>query len=210
MSDIKYKNASYGELSIGLGLKAAVLVVDFQVGFTNPEYTLGKSEHIHKAVKKTSSLLDFARKINLPVASCRVGWGSKEDMGYWKIGSLYEGWFYNDPQTKMDQRVYDKSYDFNFWKHAPSIFFGTPLTNFLNKQCVDTVIITGCTTSGCVRASINDAFSYGYRVIVPEDCCGDMDEEPHKENLKDVGRRYADVMQSEKLISKLKKSYKGI
>jgi len=204
MSDTKYKNATYGELSIGLGKKAAVLVVDFQLGFTDPQYTLGKSEHIHKAVDKTSSLLDFSRKINLPIASCRVGWGSKKDMGYWKIGSLYKGWFYNDPQTKMDERVYDEDYDFNFWKHAPSIFFGTPLANFLNKQCIDTVIITGCTTSGCVRASVNVAFSYGYRVIIPEDCCGDMDEGPHKENLKDVGRRYADVMKSEQLIDKLK------
>ena len=203
MSETKYKNATYGELSIGLGKRPAILVVDFQVGFTDPIYKLGKSTHIHNALENTAKLLDYARNIQLPVASCRVGWGSKKDMGYWKIGSLYDGWFYGDPQTEMDKRVYEKNYDFNFWKHAPSIFFGTPLTNFLNKQNVDTVIITGCTTSGCVRASINDAFSYGYRVIVPEDCCGDMDEGPHNENLRDVGRRYADVMKSSTLIEKL-------
>ena len=77
---------------------------------------------------------------------------------------------------------------------APSIFFGTPLHTFLVRHGVDTTIITGCTTSGCVRASIIDAFSYGYRVIVPESCCGDQEEGPHLANLADVGRRYADVV----------------
>jgi len=56
------------------------------------------------------------------------------------------------------------------------------------------VIVTGCTTSGCVRATIVDAFSYGFRVLVPEECCGDPDEGQHRSNLQDVGRRYADVM----------------
>jgi len=203
MTDTKYSNATYGELGIGFGERPAVIVVDFQLGFTDPQYTLGGSPHIHAAVDKTAELLKVARDAGIPVASCRVGWGSKNDMGYWKIGCLYEGWFYDDPQTAMDPRVYDETYDFNFWKHAPSIFYGTPLNNFLTKNSVDTVIVTGCTTSGCVRASINDAFSEGYRVIVPHDCCGDMDEGPHNDNLRDVGRRYADVMDASAVIEHL-------
>ncbi len=62
------------------------------------------------------------------------------------------------------------------------------------RNKVDTVIVTGCTTSGCVRASVIDAFSFGFRVIVPEDCVGDVAEGPHFSNLQDVGRRYADVV----------------
>ncbi len=205
MTDKKYETATYGDVSIGFGQQAAVVVVDFQLGFTDPQYTLGGSAHIHSAVRKTSNLLSVARKEAIPIASCKVGWGSKNDMGYWKIGCLYEDWFYGDPQTEMDPRVYEPSYDFNFWKHSPSIFFGTPLVNFLTKQKVDTVIIAGCTTSGCVRASINDAFSYGYRVVVPHDCCGDMDEGPHNDNLRDVGRRYADVMDSEAVVAEIQK-----
>ena len=65
---------------------------------------------------------------------------------------------------------------------------------FLTKQRVDTVVVTGCTTSGCVRASIVDGFSYGFRVIIPEECCGDQEEQAHKDTLRDVGRRYADVL----------------
>lgn len=114
---------------------------------------------------------------------------------------MYKGWFYGDPTTEMDERIYDPAYDFNFWKNAPSIFFATPLMSFLTKQRVDTVIVTGCNTSGCVRASIVDAFSYGYRVIVPEDCCGDVELGPHQSDLTDCDRRYADVMHSANVIA---------
>ena len=58
---------------------------------------------------------------------------------------------------------------------------------------MDTVIVTGCTTSGCIRATVIDSFSWGYRTVVPEECCGDADERPHQDNLRDIGRRYADV-----------------
>ena len=79
-------------------------------------------------------------------------------------------------------------------KGAPSIFFQTAAAPFFVRQNVDTIIVTGCTTSGCVRASVIDAFSYGFRVTVPEDCVGDVEEGPHVANLRDMGRRYADVL----------------
>jgi len=80
------------------------------------------------------------------------------------------------------------------------IFFQTPLVGFLTKHRVDTVLITGCVTSGCVRASVIDAFSSGYRTIVVEDCCGDPGPEEHEANLKDVGRRYADIHTMESVL----------
>ena len=70
----------------------------------------------------------------------------------------------------MDPKI-DHPDNFTYCKNAPSMFFQTPLITFLVKQGVDTVIVTGCTTSGCVRATIVDAFSYGFRVLVPEECC---------------------------------------
>ena len=76
------------------------------------------------------------------------------------------------------------------------MFFLTPLTTFLHKENVDTVIITGCVTSGCVRATVIDAFSHGFRVFVPEDCVGDVEERPHQDNLRDISRRYAEVIDS--------------
>ena len=72
--------------------------------------------------------------------------------------------------------------------------FRFPDGDFRMGQAVDTVIVTGCTTSGCVRATVVDAFSYGFRVLVAADCCGDADERQHRSNLDDVGRRYADIV----------------
>ena len=68
---------------------------------------------------------------------------------------------------------------------------------------MDTTIVVGCMTSGCIRASVIDSFSHGYRTMVPEDCVGDADERPHRDNLRDVGRRYADIVSSERVLDYL-------
>lgn len=193
MSD-GFSAAGYGSKAIGFGDRPAIIVVDLQAGFTRPEFRMGRSPHVHRAVENTAVLLREARRRNVPVATCATAWGSARDMGYWKIDTLYSGWFYGDPSTVMDERIHDPAYDFHFTKSAPSMFFGTPLQTFLTKAGVDTVFVTGCVTSGCVRATIVDSFSHGYRTMVPEDCCGDMEEGPHRDNLRDVGRRYADVI----------------
>jgi maleamate amidohydrolase len=78
-------------------------------------------------------------------------------------------------------------------KRASSAFFGTPLQTFLIGHRIDTLIVTGCVTSGCVRATVVDAVSYGYRVIVPEECVGDRAAGPHRWNLFDIDSKYADV-----------------
>ena len=74
------------------------------------------------------------------------------------------------------------------------MFFHTPLISYLVREGIDTVFVTGCTTSGCVRATIVDAFSYGLRVQVVADCCGDAEAGPHEDTLREVGRRYADII----------------
>ena len=194
MSD-NYDVAGYGGRTIGFGERPAVVVVDFPLSFTDPTYAAGRSPHVHAAVERTRELLGHARARGVPVACCNVAWNGPGDMSYWKVDSLYDGTYWKGhPAVELDPRIHEPGYDVTFTKPAPSIFFQTPLELFLTKQQVDTVIITGCTTSGCVRASINDCFSYGYRTIVPEQCCGDQEEQPHKDNLRDVGRRYADVL----------------
>jgi maleamate amidohydrolase len=171
-------------------------VVDFQKGFTDPRFRMGKSPRIHAARDRTADLLDVARRCNIPVASCYVGWQSKKDLQYWKVAAVQEDFFDGSEAQDVDPKIADPSYDFIFKKCAPSIFFQTPIMPFLTKQRIDTVIVTGCVTSGCIRASTIDAFSYGYRTIVVDDCCGDPMQESHEANLKDMGRRYADIKQS--------------
>ena len=79
--------------------------------------------------------------------------------------------------TELDPRIYDPDYDIKICKSAGSIFFDTTVASYFVKQRVDTVIVTGCVTSGCIRASVSDSFSHRFRTIVPEDCVGDYDEE---------------------------------
>lgn len=200
MSD-HYDEAGYGGKRVGFGERPAVVVVDFQLSFTDPTYPGGRSPHVHAAVERTAELLRHARARGVPVAACNVAWNGPGDVGHWKVDSIYDGSYWKGhPATELDPRIHQPGYDVTFTKSAPSIFFQTPLMLFLTKQRVDTVIVTGCTTSGCVRASINDSFSYGFRTIVPEQCCGDQELQPHKDNLRDVGRRYADVLDVDEVI----------
>jgi maleamate amidohydrolase len=192
MSD-KYAAVGYSGLAIEPGRRPAVLVVDLQLAFTDPRYALGNLPMIHAATERTAALLRVARRRGVPVAKCYTAYESERDMPLWKIPTVRSEFRHGHPCTAIDPRVHDPSHDFTFCKNAPSIFFNTPLVTFLVKNQVDTVIVTGCTTSGCVRASIIDAFSWGYRVLVPEECSGDADEGPHRDNLRDVGRRYAEV-----------------
>lgn len=194
-----FTRAGYGERRVGYGVRPAVLVVDFQRAFTDPAFPMGRSPHVDRAVESTARLLNLARAHDVPVAVCNVGWSNERDMPYWKVGSVYNDMFLGQPGMEIDPRIAHPD-DYLVTKVAPSIFFGTSVQTFLTRHRIDTTIITGCTTSGCVRASINDAFSYGYRVIVPEPCCGDQEEAAHHANLADVGRRYADVVTLEEVM----------
>lgn len=191
MSD-RYTSVGYGSSEIGGGRNPAVLVVDLQTAFTDPKYPLGGLPMVHEARDRTAELLAIARRNGVPVAVCYTAYCSTADMPHWKVRAVREEFLYGHPCTEIDPRIHHPDH-FTYCKSAASMFFQTPLMTFLTRQNVDTVIVTGCTTSGCVRATIVDAFSYGLRVLVPEECCGDADERQHRSNLEDVGRRYADV-----------------
>ena len=194
MSDT-YRDVGYGSYEIGAGRRPAILVVDLQVAFTDPKYALGGLPMIHAARDRTAGLLPLARERGVPVAACYTAYCSLDDMPLWKVKAVRDEFYYGHPCTEIDAQIHHPS-NFTYCKNAPSMFFQTPLITFLVRQAVDTVIVTGCTTSGCVRATIIDAFSYGFRVLVPQDCVGDADETQHRSNLADVGRRYADVTDS--------------
>ncbi|MDX2158512.1 MAG: isochorismatase family protein [Hyphomicrobiaceae bacterium] len=193
--------ATYGAYSVGFGDRPAVLVVDFQKGFTDPRCTMGRSPRVHAARDRTVELLSHARRCGVPVASCFTAYHSERDALQWKVAAVRNGFREGSLEAEMDDRIADPSHDYIFQKAGPSIFFQTPLTSFLARHRIDTVIVTGCVTSGCVRASVIDAFSNGYRTIVAEDCCGDPGEAEHEANIKDVGRRYADIATSPDVVA---------
>ena len=91
--------------------------------------------------------------------------------------------------------------DYVVRKTGPSAFFGTSLTAWLNAKGVDTLMVTGATTSGCVRASVIDSISYNYRTTLVTDCCGDRALGPHEANIFDMGQKYADLMTADEAIA---------
>lgn len=200
-SDAIYEERTYGAGEIGYGTKPGIAVVDFQNAFTDPKYALGGSDLIERAVNNSARLLEVARRCEVPVATCYTAYHSKADMPYWKVSAVLEGLIHGTHATELDPRIYDPDYDVRLCKTGASIFFQTPIVAYMLKQQVDTMIVVGCVTSGCVRASIIDSFQNGFRTIVPEDAVGDHTERPHHDNLRDVGRRYCDVTSTDAVIA---------
>lgn len=200
-----YGQRGYGDREIGWGERPGVVVVDFQRGFTDPAFAMGGAEMIDRAVERTVEVIAAARAAAVPVAACAMGYQSQQDMPYWKIKPLREELLIGHPSVELDPRIAAAEPDLIVTKAAPSIFFNTPVAQFFVKKQVDTVVVTGCITSGCVRASVIDSFSLGFRTIVAEDCVGDHEDEPHRSNLRDVERRYADISSAAEVIAQFER-----
>ena len=188
----EFDAAGYSSHDIGFGRRAAMLVVDFQRALTEGDFALGRSPYVRDAVERSGPLLDRARALGVPVLHTAVAFDGPADLGRWKmpeLGRITPG----SAGAEIDPKVWHPT-DELVIKKAPSAFFGTPVASILRYWDVDTVVVLGCMTSGCIRASIVDAFSHGLRTIVVGECCGDQQQEAHRANLADVGRRYADVV----------------
>ncbi len=190
--------------TVGFGRKAAVVVVDLSCGFTQPKYMLGAD--LSEVVRQTRRLLDAAREKGLPIFFTTVAYrADMSDAGVWRdkfpsLDTLIEG----TREVEIDERLGRLPSETILVKKYPSAFFGTPLTSQLVSMGVDTLIITGATTSGCVRATVVDSLQHGFRTIVPEECVGDRAEAPHRANLFDMATKYADVMPVEEVLEKVR------
>jgi maleamate amidohydrolase len=201
----------YGQGAIEPGERPAVLVVDLQYAFTDPAFPMGGAELVERAVEGTAHLLEAARAAGVPVYQTVVAWREDgSDIGLWpvKLPRLREVTL-DSRWAQVDARVWDDS-DVLLVKKWPSFFHVTPLVSLLAAGQRDTVIVTGCMTSGCVRATTVDAFSYGYRTLVPEDCVGDQGRDAHLANLRDVHRRYAEVTTADEVIEYLARVSAGV
>ncbi len=179
---------------LGFGESPAVLVIDFIRAFTDSKSPLGSN--LDDEVENSCKVLKVARSLGVLIIFTTVQYQSDgKDAGIWPKKApaaltLVEGseWVELDPRL---QRQPDESL---IVKKFASAFFGTHLTNLLTTQRIDTLILLGCTTSGCIRATAIDALQYGYRAIVPEECVGDRAELPHRANLFDIDSKYGDVV----------------
>jgi len=190
-----YQRAQLGH-RLGYGKRPAVVVVDFQLGFTAPERS-PLAGNLNAEVAATNQIIAAARKKNVPVIFTVVGYDPhrQDDAGLWpeKAPSL-RLLTLGSELVELDPRLDRKPEDLVIVKKYASGFFGTYLASTLTMKTVDTLIVTGMTTSGCVRATVVDAFSYNYVVVVPEECVADRGELPHKVNLFDIQQKYGDVL----------------
>ena len=193
-----YRSQGFAQ-TMGLGVAPAVVVVDFVKGFTDPAHFGGGN--IQDAIDKTVELLALARARGWPVAHTRVVYADDgADAGAFalKVPPLL-GLTEHSPLSQIVPELTPASGEMVFRKRHPSAFFGTELAGWLAFRRVDTVLVAGCTTSGCVRATVVDSCSHSFRTVVVTDCVGDRAMGPHEANLFDMGQKYADLMTVEEL-----------
>lgn len=207
-----YQKVGFGK-PVGMGERPGLIIIDVQyrtVG-TKPmpvdeaikEFPTSCGEYGWAAIRNLSSLLQEFRNRDLPILFAYVAPKESFDAGRLsdKVPSI----------MTVSERGYDfvdevspREGDILLPKRHPSAFFGTPLVSYLVNLGIDTLVVTGATTSGCVRGTVVDAFSYNFRVVVPHDCVYDRAPSPHKANLFDMAYKYADVTTSEEIITLLK------
>lgn len=207
----RYDRAGFGR-PVGLGSRPALLIIDVQYRTTGTEprpfdeaveeFTTSCGEVAWDAVGHISELLGLFRSRGWPVLYPYVAPKKGFDAG--ALGAKVPG--------IMD--IPERGYEFHpdiapvegevlLPKRHPSAFFGTPLASYLVQAGADTLVVTGCSTSGCVRGSAVDAFSYNYKVAVPSDAVYDRSRLVHEVNLFDLGQKYADVSTTAELMASL-------
>jgi maleamate amidohydrolase len=180
---------------IGFGERPALLVIDMARAFCDPAFRVGADQT--PAVESIARLLGPARDQGVPVYFTTVAYlESGVDGGTFvqKIPALRDLLVDDPAATEIDPRIAPVEGEVVLIKKYPSAFFHTHLVSMLIAARIDTVIISGCSTSGCIRATAVDAVSYGYRVVVPREAVSDRWQAPHEANLFDIDTKYGDVL----------------
>ena len=178
----------------GFGKRPGLLIVDFINGFTDPDSPLGGD--FSSQLDVTNRLLKAFRGAALPIVYTVIEYEPGfRDAGVFiqKVPSL-SVLLRGSPMCAVDDRIAPRPGEFIVSKKYASSFFGTNLDTHFRTHGVDTCVIVGCTTSGCVRASAVDSLQYGYQTIVVREGCGDRAQGPHEANLFDIDAKYGDVI----------------
>ena len=186
---------------VGYGRNPAVVVIDFTLAYTTPGSPFF-AEGVVRAVADTAPLLQAARAAGIPGIHTKVMYHPSGADGGWfvrKVPAL-RNLIQGEPLAEIDPKVAPLPEEVVIVKQYPSPFFGTPLAPMLATLGVDTLILAGCSTSGCVRAGALDGVQHGYRVIVPRECVGDRHDGPHDANLFDINAKYGDVVGRDEVI----------
>ncbi len=192
----------------GFGSKAAIVNIDLQKAYTAVNEFATAYETNPNQIKYINQINKLARSKHLPTIFTYVAYmDSAEDAGVWgtrtNTPDSLQNIKFGSRRAEFDDRLEVEKTDIIYCKKMPSPFFETPLQSLLVWHKVDTVILTGGSTSGCIRAAAVDALSRGYRTIVPEECVADKHESYHFANLTDMLLKYADVVDYTEVIEYL-------
>lgn len=198
--------ANPARAKFGFGEKLAIVNVDFQNAYTNLEEFKTAYETDPRQIEYANTISALARKAGMPVIWTHVAYmDSAADAGVWgtrtDTSDSLQNIKYDSRRHEFDARCeIDAGVDAIYTKRMPSAFFETPLQSLLVWHKVDTVVVTGGSTSGCIRAKAVDSLSRGYRTIVPIETCADKHESYHYANLTDLQLKYADVVPVQEVI----------
>jgi nicotinamidase-related amidase len=201
-----YEERDFGE-GVGFGDDPALVVIDLINAFTDPETNLGAD--LDEVVERTDRLLSVFREHDLPRYFTTVAYEeSYGDAGVFveKVPALRELREGTDA-VEVDPRIEPEDDERVVLKKYASAFFGTDLGTELTTDGVDTLVVAGVTTSGCVRATAVDSLQHGYRTIVPEDAVDDRAEGPHRANLFDIDAKYGDVVTTDAVIDHVRSEF---
>jgi maleamate amidohydrolase len=203
--------ANPGRSKFGFGSKLAIVNVDFQRAYTDIAAFKTAYETNPRQIEHVNTISSLARAKGMPVIWTHVAYADDaSDAGVWgtrtDTADSLQNIRYGSDRHAFDPRCAIAAHDAVYTKRMPSAFFETPLASLLVWHKVDTVIVTGGSTSGCVRATAVDSLSHGYRTIVPVETCADKHESYHFANLTDLQLKYADVEPVQVVIDWLEKA----
>ena len=190
--DAYYKQRGIFQDRFGFGQRPALVVIDMAYGWTDPAYA-GGSARLDGAVEAICQLLPIARAKNVPIIYTTSPYTEQPPL---KSAADFSPNFrrWDRRACAFDERLAPLPEDYVLLKEHASAFAGTPLIGHLVAQGVDTLLITGCSTSACVRATATDAKSLGLRPIIVREAVGDRSEIAHEWTLFDIQARFADVV----------------
>jgi len=179
----------------GFGRRPALLVVDMSLGFTSPDSPLACE--LDDAVSAIADLLEVSRSRGVPVVFTTVSYGEGEKAAaraFIEKVPILLTLAAGSPFVEIDPRIAPLRHEPVLNKLFASAFFGTPLQSLLTAAGCDSVIVTGASTSGCVRATAVDVLQHGCRVVIPREAVGDRDGRAHEQALHDIDAKYGDVV----------------
>jgi maleamate amidohydrolase len=198
-----YKRLGIGT-RVGFGKKAALVVIDIQKGFTLDESPLGGG--LDDMIENVNDVVALAKKKNVPIIYTVVAWRPDSGDGGMILKKIppLKPFTIGSRWAELDDRMdYDPDKDYFIIKKQFSCFFGTELLNILISHGIDTCILVGDSTSGCVRSTAISSAAHGFHTIVPLECVGDRSQDAHEANLFDINAKFGDVVQKQEVLDYL-------